>query len=168
MHLCESAFPALKAIDPVFIVSKANGGHQGPHTDAPAGSILPIDTPDIVALSQEHERHIRGGIVPLSVLVPMDPGARLLVWPGSHRIVWAPEHPSIPLPDKVVAQVVDVPLHSFAIFRQDLVHAGDGYVSSNLRSHFFLDPKEGPEHRVRESTGDTVTHFVDETFFVLE
>jgi hypothetical protein len=167
MRLCEAAFPDLRAVDPVYILSQANSGHQGPHTDAPAGrSRASGDTADIVALSRLHRQYISSGKVPLSVLMPLEPGGRLLIWPGSHRVVWSTNGKA--LPDHMSCDVIDVPLHSIVVFRQDVVHAGDGYNHSHLRSHFFLDPREGPPHRIREITGDTVTHFMDETFFTVD
>ena len=164
-RICEAAFPLLCAGDPVFLVSVAGNAHQGCHTDAPAGRTLATDDQFIADLCESHHSHIDRGAIPLSVLVPLEAGTHLIVWEGSHRLVWSSDDdPS--LPDSVDGMRVGVPLHSFAIFRQDLVHAGDGYLVDHLRGHFFLDPRSGPDHRTRESNGGTKTHFMDETYFL--
>ena len=164
--LCEGAFPELVATDATYILSKDASGHQGPHTDAPAGRTNHNDDSDIVTLCRAHRRHLAAGLTPLSALVPLEDGASLIVWEGSHRIAWACDKSTSHLPPQK-AVVIPIPLYSMVLFRQDLVHAGDGYVASNLRGHFFLDPRTGDVHRVRDVEGETTTHFMDDTFFIM-
>jgi hypothetical protein len=173
--ILEAAYPELKAVDPVYLLSRASSGHQGPHTDAPAGRSRRADGPEVAALSAAHRRFLDAGVVPLSVLVPLEDGGRLRVWDASHRVVWMParQHKATRV-TAMKGHVVDIPPGHFVMFRQDLVHAGDGYEESHLRGHFFLDPRPGadgapvPAHRVREIMGETITHVVDDSFFVME
>ena len=68
--------------------------------------------------------------VPLEVILSIEPGGSLEVWPGSHIPQQCARKERLSLP--TLGQVL--------IFRGDFVHAGSGYVLPHRRIHCFLDP----------------------------
>ena len=118
--------------DASVLISHKGGEPQVPHIDAPE------------ALGQRR-LYMRNGptardVVPLSILMALQPGTTLWVWPGSHRDM---HNTSEKAYDNVLHHGVrvELPATGFVVFRQDLVHAGDGFTDDNTRCHLFLDRK---------------------------
>jgi hypothetical protein len=113
-------FPDLVSAGSTCIVAADECNHQRPHRD--------------IAISSEYQQHLdRGGSVPLSVLVALQSQTTLRVWRASH----------LPLTqDPIKMEVITIPPYNAIVFRQDLIHAGDSFVSMNIRIHMFLDPLE--------------------------
>lgn len=129
-----TAFPDYDIVDETFLLSLAGCQRQVAHRD-------------INQLSEQFQAHVEsGGAVPLSCIVAVQHGSSVCVWPGSHRHDdFAPQE----------ADMVRVTLsrHDLIVFRGDLVHCGSAYDCSNLRIHFFLDPKVGNWVRERDVVG---------------
>lgn len=70
-------------------------------------------------------------MVPHGMLVALEDGTRLAVYPGSHQ---AEE-----VDDLGVAVVVDLSPGDVLLFRGDLLHAGSSYTNENVRMHVYLD-----------------------------
>lgn len=111
-------FPDLCMSDASFMVSTAGCEEQCVHRD--------IDTSDA------YMDHLKaGGAVPLSVIIALQGRSTVTVWKGSHNLV---EGEVIP------KEVLALERFQMFIFRQDLIHHGDGYLKDNIRLHVFLDP----------------------------
>ena len=134
--------PGLVVHDATVLLSHKGGEPQVPH----------IDSPQALGERRAFTRRstAAGDVVPLSVLIGLQPGTTLWVWPGSHRDMHVTSERAF---DGVVHRGVnvEVPATGFVVFRQDLVHAGDGFAQDNVRCHLFLDRK-GSEPR-----GEAVT-----------
>ncbi len=166
-ELFSESFPQLIARDSSHIQNDEACDHQGPHTDGPCN--INHSDPVVAALATTHRTLIDKGTVPLSALISLEDGTSLRVWSGSHRLAW--DHEAADIAAITEGTIVDLPSHSVCLFRQDLVHAGDGYEVSNSRIHFFLDAVEG-KHRYRRKnikTGEVVTetYFKSENLFVI-
>jgi hypothetical protein len=148
-------FPHLKLGIAAFLLSKAHGHEQQPHTDVEAGHEK-LKDPNTSALWG----HVQQDRVPLSVVLTYGHEATLTVWPGSHEIVWKPNE-EIPEDFQQKGERIRVPPYSALVFRQDLVHAGSAYTENNLRLHFYMELNVSDFTR----TPDT-TQPMDEACFV--
>ena len=124
--------PTLEPRNIVALSSTAGGHPQVPH----------VDTPTAIG-SRRYKNEDPNDVVPLAALVSLQAGTTVHVWPGSHREV---QHGSDVAWSGVVhwSTRLELPKDSCLLFRQDLVHAGDGFVEDNVRCHFFLDDKAAP------------------------
>jgi hypothetical protein len=111
-------YPELYIVDPVVLQSLADCGIQRAHMDYIPHTL----------------RHLQGTHVPRGVLVSLQPGTKLDVWPGSHR-----------------SNARDIQRRTLALdkgdvlfFRGDLIHAGSSYRRPNSRLHMHLDSKLVP------------------------
>lgn len=76
--------------------------------------------------------------LPLAVLVAVEEGTTLEVWPSSIALstrVTDAALPAAPLPHTTLK----VPTGSAVVFRADLVHAGSAYAAQHRRLHLFLE-----------------------------
>ena len=126
-----ATFPHLKSGIAAFLVSKAHGHEQQPHTDVESGfeKLKDKNTAALWGYVQDNK-------VPLSVVLTYSQAATLIVWPGSHKTVWKPDSEVLGFQ---LGIRVTVPPYSAIVFRQDLVHAGSAYVTNALRLHFYLE-----------------------------
>ena len=114
-----------------FLVSKAHGHEQQPHTDVESG-FEKRDDDNTAALW----RYVQEDKVPLSVVLTYSQAATLIVWPGNHKTVWKPNSEVQGFQEGVR---IPIPPYSAIVFRQDLVHAGSAYLVNSLRLHFYLE-----------------------------
>ena len=105
----------LTMTDPVIIKSLAGCQSQSPHSDY---------IPDQLASLNDEQ-------MPLSLLVAIQDGTKLLVWAKAIRLAT--------LKHKVMRKTVNMNKGDAVIFRGDLVHAGADYSSLNIRIHAYLD-----------------------------
>ena len=127
----KATFPHLKSGIAAFLVSKAHGHEQQPHTDVESG-FEKRDDDNTAALW----RYVQEDKVPLSVVLTYSQAATLIVWPGSHKTVWKPNSEVQGFQEGVR---IPIPPYSAIVFRQDLVHAGSAYLVNSLRLHFYLE-----------------------------
>jgi hypothetical protein len=139
-----ATFPHLKAGIAAFLVSKAHGHEQQPHTDVESG-FEKLEDSNTAALWG----YVQDSKIPLSVVLTYRQAATLIVWPGSHKIVWSPNSEVAGFQEGVR---VHVPPHSAIVFRQDLVHAGSAYTVNTLRLHFYLELKVDDFVRAPDTT----------------
>ena len=116
MYTFAQLFPALTANEPAVLACDRNASHQAPHTDI---SDLSVHASTFDANP------------PLSVLLALQGGTTLKVWPRSHVTVWRfVNDPSASICAEQVFKSMKLQLHEgeVVIFRGDLVHAGDDYM----------------------------------------
>ena len=132
LQLFARDLPMLRAQNPVVLESIAGCHPQTPHVDSPS-----------VIGSRRFRSKDANDVVPLSALIAVQAGTTVLVWPGSHREV---QHSSDAAWDRCAmwGGRVEIPPSGCLLFRQDLVHAGDGFLEHNIRCHLYLDDEKAP------------------------
>ena len=149
-------FPHLRMGLAAFLVSKAHGHDQQPHTDVEAG----FEKREGSANTEKLWEYTQQGKIPLSVVLTYGHEANLIVWPGSQDVVWAEN-----VPEGVTFQRgrrIHLPPYHAIVFRQDMVHAGCSYETPSLRLHFYLELDV--QDFVRE---EDTTQPMDSTFFLM-
>lgn len=99
----------------VALLSEPGCQRQHPHCDY---------NPDVV-------RHLRDEHMPLAAVVGVEPGTRLIVWPGCIRGRVPGEGDE--------GTTVAIEPGTALLFRGDLVHAGAAYEHANARLHVYVD-----------------------------
>ena len=143
-------FPHLRMGLAAFLVSKAHGHDQQPHTDVEAGYEKRGDSENTEKLWE----YTQQGKVPLSVVLTYGHEANLIVWPRSQDVVWAED-----VPEGVTSQrgrLIHLPVSA------RYVHAGCSYEKTSLRLHFYLELDV--QDFVRE---ENTTQPMDSTFFLM-
>lgn len=85
-----------------------------------------------------------------SMLLPVQEGTRLLIWPGSHTALAALFDNETP--PAIHGVVAEIPLGYMLLFRLDFLHAGMGYSAAHIRGHAFLDSPDFPTWRDSSAT----------------
>lgn len=124
-------FPHLEPNDWVVIGSKPGCNDQDAHTDYPP----------ILDMRKDE-------MVPINVLIALEPRTFINVWSRSHRLIcndllddegnsaWdTMDHQIAPID----MQTLELSKGDLLFFRGDLVHAGASYETSNHRLHCYLD-----------------------------
>lgn len=124
-------FPHLEPNDWVVIGSKLGCKDQAAYTDYPPTLDMKND-----------------GMVPINVLIALEPQTFINVWPRSHRLICNDllddeGNSAWDTMDKQIApigmQTLELSKGDLLLFRGDLVHAGASYETSNHRLHCYLD-----------------------------
>jgi hypothetical protein len=148
----ELAWKSFVSIETNLILSYPNCQEQAPHVDG-----------EVTTRSAYRPAFQKLFCFPLSVIVALMPGTRIVAWPKSHvtydriltkemgKTLSSAEEPSV-----ITAIDVDISVGHAIIFRQDFVHAGASYLNSNLRMHLYID------HPGFKRTPDT-TRLISET-----
>ncbi len=144
----EKYFPMLKACHLTMIISLAGCDTQVAHTDG--------------TIDSEQKKLIDAGVIPLSALVAIERQTSVIVWRGSHNVLWLSDEQADGL-SPMIAEVVHIPPYHVCLFRQDLVHAGNGYEGDHVRGHFLLNPRDRPI-----CNEEVTTQHVDCDFFRLQ
>ena len=116
----------LQFTDAVVIQSAKNCQQQAAHTD------------HVPSLSLQRLIHDHPYQLPLAVLVAVQHGTTLEVWPGSIGLSVRSSDSQLPT-TKIPHQTLAIPTGSVVVFRPDLIHAGSAYGKKHQRLHLFLD-----------------------------
>lgn len=123
------------AVDASLLISAPRGGQQDAHVDLENVGSAKIRRPAQSAVGP-----------PLSVFIALEDDSSLQVAVGSHVRVWTIAQPSAQAAvgkarETVALTRLAIPKGSAAVFRQDLVHAGDRNVLAchHVRLHFYID-----------------------------
>lgn len=114
-RLVSKEAPTLTMSSPVIIKSLRGCRSQMVHCDYDPESLTDL----------------RDDMVPHGMLVALEEGTSLLVYPGSHRLK------EVEQPEGAVS--VHLSAGDAVVFRGDLLHAGSSYSSENTRMHVYLD-----------------------------
>lgn len=76
--------------------------------------------------------------MPLSALVPLDEGCKLIVWKKSINLI-NKSNDDLQRVKTIKPTIVTLNPGDILIFRADLIHAGSEYDEPNIRLHAFLD-----------------------------
>lgn len=110
----------------VVIASQAGCQQQAAHTDH-------VPSLQLQRLVNDNPEKL-----PLAMLVAVQAGTTLEVWPRSIGLVTRSRDkdlPTTPLPPRTV----QLPTGSVMVFRADLVHAGSAYATNHRRLHLFVE-----------------------------
>ncbi len=107
----------------VIIKSLPNCHGQAAHCDyAQVGNIM----------------NVQNDLMPLSVIIALQPDTKLDVWPKSIR------NSKIKMPKQINKLTLNINTGDMIVFRGDLVHAGSEYDKENYRLHAFMDSSKVP------------------------
>jgi len=144
-RICQLFGPSLQCTGSVVLYSESDCKQQIIHIDGAYD-----DLTSLKARSSEDT------MPPLGVLIAVERGTALRIWPGGHRLFSAEQPPYKPPNRGIVNPAINmahvyVPPYNMLIFRQDIPHAGENYLNNNIRIHLYYDI--GGYQRPTNSTG---------------
>lgn len=113
VKLVKGLYPSLAPKSLVVLHSEPGCAAQKPHAD--------YDPRDLIGLADDK--------VPRGMLIAMDDGTSLDIWPGSYMVSGNP----------IKKVNISLSRGDVVVFRGDTVHAGAAYKKENTRVHVFLD-----------------------------
>lgn len=140
-ELLRVKYPLLTPTNAVLLRSEAGCEDQMPHCDYEQNTRFAL-------IDDEH--------IPLGVVLAIEPGTKLHVWPSSIR---HPSRDTTP-PQPICRQTIHIDVGDILIFRGDLTHAGASYKSTNYRIHIYVDSPTVKRTRNR-------THLMDRVWYIL-
>jgi hypothetical protein len=138
--LLKVRYPLLTPANAVLLRSEAECEDQMPHCDYEQNTKFAL---------------IDDSYIPLGVVVAIEPGTKLHVWPNSIRHPSRDTTPSQP----IRRETIDIDVGDILIFRGDLTHAGASYGSTNHRVHIYVDSPMVKRTRNR-------THLMDRVWYI--
>jgi hypothetical protein len=141
-----------------LIVSKPGCSRQPPHTDIAIDTINGERSTDKRALRRK-QRAWEQDVVPLSILVALEPDTYLWVWPGSHKSVWhvvcGHVQPPGAMQSNPQGKRIRLAPGMACVFTGAFVHAGAEYAADiqrpHIRFHTYAD--------VSAADGDQESYF---------
>ena len=113
LKLVKGLYPSLAPRSLVVLHSQPGCAAQKPHAD--------YDPRDLIGLADDK--------VPRGMLIAMDDGTSLDIWPGSHVVTGNP----------IKKVNISLSRGDVVVFRGDTIHAGAAYKKENTRVHVYLD-----------------------------
>ncbi len=129
--------------NPSLVASRPGCSRQAPHTDFALDSRRGVCLSDPQALRRRWSAWRRARVVPMSVIVAVQPKTRLWVWKRSHELVWYAICTAPPPERQSEAQLLELDVGMAVIFTGATVHAGAGLEADaphpHVRVHVYVD-----------------------------